>query len=76
MFQCHICGGTEARETLVKEIFQIGDKWVLVENIPAKVCSRCGEPVFSRQVTEDIRQMVHGETSPVRSVTVDVFAFA
>ncbi|MBI1880145.1 MAG: YgiT-type zinc finger protein [Chloroflexi bacterium] len=76
MFLCHVCGSTEAREEMVNEIFLIDGKFILVENIPAKVCARCGEPTFSRETTEKIRQMVHSETQPVKSIQVDVFAFA
>jgi HTH-type transcriptional regulator/antitoxin MqsA len=76
MFRCHVCGSDEAREELVSEVFQIGDKPVLVENIPASVCTHCGEPTFSRETMEKVRRMVHGDTPPVRSVCIDVFAFA
>ena len=76
MFKCHVCGSTEYREQLVNEVFQIDGKPVLVENIPAQVCTRCGEEVFSRETTEKVRLLVHGKAKPVKSVQVDVFAFA
>jgi len=49
---------------------------VLVEDIPAVVCARCGDATFSRVTTERIRRMVHGEMRPIRSVRADVFAYA
>ncbi len=76
MFLCHVCGSTEAREEWVSEVFQIDGTPVLVEHIPAKICSRCGEATFGRETTEKIRRMVHGETKPIKSVHMDVFAFA
>jgi len=57
-------------------IFQIDNKPVLVEHIPAVVCMRCGEITFSRETTEQIRQMVHGEAKPVESISREVFTFA
>jgi len=51
MFKCHVCGSTESRTELVSEVFQIDGKPVLVENIPAQVCARCGEEVFSKETT-------------------------
>ena len=75
MFRCHVCGATEAREELVSEVFQIEGKPVLVEGIPASVCLHCGEATFSRETTEKIRRMVHGEAKPLKSVLMDVFAF-
>lgn len=76
MFLCHVCGKTEGREKLVSEVFDIDGKSVRVENIPATVCTNCGEPVFSRETTDKVRRMVHGEAKPVKSVQMDVFAFS
>lgn len=75
MFKCHICGSTESQPEKVNELFQIGGKIFLVENIPAQVCCRCGEVTFSRETTEKIRQIVHGQGKPIKSVSVDVFAY-
>ncbi|MBI5082162.1 MAG: YgiT-type zinc finger protein, partial [Chloroflexi bacterium] len=49
---------------------------VLVEHIPARVCARCGEAVFSRETTEHIRRIVHGEAKPLRTMQLNVFSFA
>lgn len=76
MFKCHVCGSTEYREELVNEVFQIDSKPVLVEKIPAQVCARCGEEIFSRETTEKVRLLVHGKAKPIKSVQVDVFAYA
>lgn len=76
MFKCHVCGSTEYREELVNEVFQIDGMPVLVEKIPAQVCARCGEEIFSRETTEKVRLLVHGKAKPIKSVQVDVFAYA
>ncbi|MEK6619176.1 MAG: YgiT-type zinc finger protein [Nitrospirota bacterium] len=76
MFRCHVCGKTEGREKVVSEVFDVDRKSVRVENIPATVCVHCGEAVFSRDTTEKVRRMVHGEAKPVKSVQMDVFAFS
>ena len=75
-FKCHVCGSTEAREELVSEIFQIDGKPILVENIPAQVCTRCGEEIFGRETTEKVRLLVHSKKKPIKSVQMDVFAYA
>ncbi len=75
MFRCNVCGSAQAREESVSELFVIDGKPVLVENIPARVCARCGDVTFSRETTEKVRRMVHGESQPLRSVRMDVFAF-
>ncbi len=75
MFKCYVCGSTESRNKLVSEIFWIDRKPVLVEKIPAKVCLRCSEAVFSRQTTKRIRKMVHGESKSFKSIPMDVFEY-
>ena len=42
----------------ISEVFNLGGRRVLVEQITALVCVRCGEPTFSREATEQIRRMV------------------
>ena len=76
MFRCHVCGNTKSREELVHEVFDIEGRSVRVENVPATVCTHCGEPVFSQDTTEKVRRMVHGEARPTKSVQMDVFAFS
>lgn len=76
MLLCHVCGATEAHQELVNEVFLINGKYVLVEGVPASICARCGEATFSRETTERIRRMVHGEAQPVRAVAMEVFTYA
>jgi YgiT-type zinc finger domain-containing protein len=76
MFQCDVCGATEFRTELVSEVFLIDGKRVLVEDIPARVCTHCGEPTFSRETTEKVRHLVHGDTLPVDVVQMEVYEFA
>ena len=76
MFECHVCHARESRQELVEEIFHIDHKKpVMVEDIPATVCARCGEKTFSRETTEKIRLMVHGGAKPVKAMAIDVFAY-
>lgn len=76
MFKCHVCGSSESHTELVSEVFQIDGKPVQMENIPAQVCVRCGEEIFSRETTEKVRLIVHGSNKPIKSVQMDVFAYA
>ena len=75
MFRCHVCGAMQARQEFVTEVFTIDGKRVLVEGIPATVCARCGEATFSRETTERIRRMLHGEAKPVRAEVLEVFTY-
>ena len=76
MVRCQVCSATEAHQALVDEVFVINGKYVLVESIPASICTRCGEATFSRETTERIRRLAHGEVPPVHTVALEVFAYA
>lgn len=75
MFNCHVCSSMESHIEYVNEVFEIGSKFYLVENIPAIVCSRCGEEVFSCETSEAIRVMLHSKAKPIKSVVLDVFSY-
>ncbi|MDJ1177169.1 YgiT-type zinc finger protein [Roseofilum capinflatum] len=72
MFKCHVCSSEQYHSELISEFFQIDGKFYLVEQIPVKVCSRCGEESFNRETTERIRVMLHGEAKPIKSISVEV----
>ena len=50
-----LCGSTDAHTVHLSEVFVIDGKHILVENIPAMICDKCGEPTFSRETTERVR---------------------
>lgn len=75
MFNCTVCGSKDSHVELVSEVFNIQGQFYLVEEIPATVCSRCGEESFSRETTEGILVMLQEEKQPVRSIAMDVFSF-
>lgn len=73
--QCAVCGGTEFRDTHITEHYEIGGKNVIVENIPARVCKRCGDVVISAETTENLRIMLHENPTPSRVEAVRVFEY-
>ncbi len=75
MFTCHVCGSHGAKEELVNEVFLIKGEPALVEHIPAKICSQCGEVIFDIDTAEHIREMLHSSARPTKRVSVPVFEF-
>ena len=67
MSVCPVCHADESREERVDEVFRIDGQCVLVGDIPAEVCVRCGEQAFSRKTVEKVRTMVRGESKAVKS---------
>jgi YgiT-type zinc finger domain-containing protein len=76
MFRCYVCGSTDWRDGQVNEVFQIEGEVVMVERIPARICARCGEATFSRETTETVRCLVHGDATPFGAIQMKVFEFA
>ncbi|EAZ89008.1 YgiT-type zinc finger protein [Crocosphaera chwakensis] len=75
MSVCYNCGSKDFQERNVNETFEVKGKLVMVENIPAKVCDRCGEVIFSSEIAEKVRLMLQGNTQPIKAIQVDVFAY-
>ena len=76
MFTCAVCQGQESRGESVEEVFKVNGRYVLVGGVPSTVCQRCGERSFSRETTEKVRQLVHGESKAAKSVPMQVYEFA
>ena len=76
MFTCGVCHGKESRKELVEEVFRVDGRYVLFGGVPSTVCQRCGERSFSRETTEKVRQLVHGEAKAAKSVPMQVYDFA
>jgi YgiT-type zinc finger domain-containing protein len=76
VFACIVCNAEESRIELVEEVFKVDGQYVLVDGVPSMVCLRCGERSFSRETTEKVRQMVHGQAKATRSIPMRVYEFA
>ena len=76
MFTCAVCHGKENCRELVEEVYRVEGRYVLVDGVPSTVCQRCGERSFSRETTEKVRQLVHGEAKAAKSVPMQVYEFA
>ncbi|MBI5237878.1 MAG: type II toxin-antitoxin system MqsA family antitoxin [Deltaproteobacteria bacterium] len=73
--KCVFCGG-EAERKLVTFSYEEDDKYLLVENVPAEVCAKCGEKTYSPQVTDELLRFAKEEFKPAKTIAVPVFDFA
>ncbi len=55
--ECEICG-TQMKEKLIKQDFWIRGELIVVENVPAGVCPRCGEKVVKVDVGRWIAKLI------------------
>ena len=76
MFSCIVCKANESGIELVEEVFKVEGRYLLVGGVPSTVCKRCGDRSFSRETTEKVRLLVHGQANAARSETMQVYEFA
>lgn len=55
--ECEVCD-TPLQEKLVKQDFWIRGNLIVVENVPAAVCPRCGEKVVNAEVGRRIAELL------------------
>jgi len=63
-------------EQSVTYTLQLGDKLVVVEHVPARVCIQCGERLYSPETVERLQRTVWEKKTPSRLVEAQVYDFA
>lgn len=60
------------KETLVEQqvtyTLEVDGKFVIVENVPARVCLETGEKLFAPETVERLQQMAWEQKEPVRVI--------
>ena len=68
------------KETLVEQkvtyAIELDGKFIIVENVPARVCLETGERFFAPETVERLQQTVWEERQPQRVIETQVFEFA
>ena len=71
-------------ETFSKESFveqrvtytlEIDGRFVIVENVPARVSERTGERLFSPETVESLLRIIWGSRTPTRVIQTPVFEY-
>ena len=69
-----------ARETMVERkvtyTLEQDGKFVIVENVPARVCLETGEQFFSPETVERLQRMIWGDAEPKKIIETPVYEFA
>ncbi|MFQ5861603.1 MAG: YgiT-type zinc finger protein [Candidatus Brocadiales bacterium] len=73
--RCTFCGGKVEKKSVTFS-YEEADKFLLVENVPAEVCTKCGEKTYSPEVTDELLRFAKAEAKPTKTLTVPVFDFA
>lgn len=73
--KCIFCGGdVEAQK--VTFVYDIDGEYFFVENVPAEVCTQCGEKTYSPKVTDKLIRLAKKKLKPARKLEVPVFDYA
>lgn len=55
--KCHVCG-ERMEERQIKQDFWVKEKLVVIEDVPAGVCPRCGEKVVRAEVGRQLAALL------------------
>lgn len=55
--KCVFCGNSEFIEKKVQYFYRNNDKFIIVNNVPCKVCGYCGEQYFGGKELEKIESL-------------------
>ncbi len=73
-------GTREWKETFVEQkvtyAVELDGKFIIVENVPARVCVETGEQFFAPETVERLQQTVWERRKPRRLIETPVFEFA
>ena len=68
------------KETMVERkvtyTVEVSGKFIVIENVPARVCLETGEQFFSPETVERLQQMIWEQRKPTRVIEVPVYEFA
>ena len=60
-------------ERKVNYVLEMDGKFIIIENVPARVCVETGERLFSSETVERLQQLAWKRKKPSRKVEVPVF---
>ncbi len=75
-FRCKYCG-SETAEEVVQAALRTARGWLILEDVPARVCRLCGEQFYDDLTAERIERITADPAAkPEREITVPVFSLA
>ncbi|MBI5234116.1 MAG: YgiT-type zinc finger protein [Deltaproteobacteria bacterium] len=69
--ECGVCGG-KMQEKLIKQDFWIRGELIVVEDVPAGVCTQCGEKVVKADVGHLIMKLIGNSERIAKSPKISV----
>lgn len=75
--ECHVCG-EKMEERRITQDFWLRDQLIVIEDVPAGVCSQCGEKVVKADIGRVIATLFEDakRLQKARRISVPVLSFA
>ena len=73
MGRCYFCRG-KVESTTIRHVHQWGEKVFIFKNVPAEVCSQCGEVYFGPDALEKMDRLVASIPEPEEIAQVPVYS--
>ena len=71
--RCEYCEG-EIVEKYVTLHRKVNDHYVLIEDVPAGVCTECGTRYYAANVLKTLEASIHGRRKAKREILVPVYS--
>lgn len=73
---CPVCRSDSLESKHITYVQEYKGKVIIIENVPALVCSQCGEVIIEAGTAERIQQLVWQQPRTGRTVTVPLYDLA
>ena len=71
--QCEYCKGPIV-EKIIDLPRKVGDKYVLIKNVPVGVCKKCGTKYYAANVLKTIESSVRGRRKAESKISMAVYS--
>lgn len=71
---CDFCSGEVIEKRMTADFHHKG-KLVIVENVPVKVCTKCGERYYDAEIWAELERIASSKTNVKREIKVPVKEF-
>ena len=71
---CYFCKGKVVQQPPSVD-FWWGDDLKIIENVPAGICTQCGEKYFDSPVYKQMERLAKGNGEAIRQFSVDVVRY-
>ena len=72
---CYFCKGAVVHQPTTVD-FWWGEDLKIIENVPAGVCTQCGEKYFDAPVYKRMERLAREDSEAVRRLSVDVVRYS